>query len=824
MKKINIINIEDSSYDSLLVKLELEESGMELGEFVRIQTAEELKKTLTFRDWDVVICDYYLPCFGPLSALKVINEYQLGLPMILYSGQASAEAVQKVLKAGAVTVINKDHRHFLKTTIQRVLKGKIGKAENNSFSNIKSIFDEISLHTDSATLGAWEWDIIQDQLIWNEQMFSIYGVDKKQFLHDYVSWQKLIHPEDLSITERTLQYSLRFKKIFSTEYRIIRPDGQVRYIKSCGLAQWDSAGVPVRMAGISEDITQVRKIENDLYLNSLILNEDPSAILVTNAEGTILKVNQHFCEITGYQEDEVMDKNARILSSGKHDKSFYRKMWQTVLTKGVWRGTIWNRRKNGEIFQQLLSITAIQNQYDNTIFYLGSFFELNYAEHVRNKQLIEFDLLTGLPSRQALKQSLNQVMDDLKAETHIAALLYIDLDRFQTVNDVFGCSAGDKLLKVIGNRIQEELRSTDIASRIGGDEFVVLLNHLDMSVEKALGVVKNLSENIKRSIANPVQIDENMIHVTCSMGAILHPGGDLTSDNMLNFAKNALHQAKETRDTIQFFSAGMKASLQHKINIEHALHNAVNNEELSLYYQAQVQNKIITGAEALIRWHSASLGLVSPADFIPLAENTGLIISIGQWVLEEACRNIKEWEQVGKFNQTFCSVSINVSTLQFRSKGYAEKVINTIENAQINPKHLKLELTESVLIETNEEDLETFERLKQMGIKFAIDDFGTGYCSFNYLYKLPLDVIKIDQSFVSNICSNPKELGIVKAIIAMAQTLEIDIIAEGVESSEQAALLNEAGCTIHQGYLYNRPVPVRDFSDLLLKWQGDVKT
>ncbi len=816
MKKYNIINIEDSSYDSLLMKMELEESGLKLGEFVRIQTAEELKQTLLIAHWDIVICDYYLPFFDAFEAIKIIRANNPGLPLILFSGQANEDTVQKVLQAGASAIINKDHRQLLKKTIEQVVEGQV---DINAFSQTDGWnFDDLDLKTDSAVLGAWDWDIVHDNLRWNEQMFVIYGVDKQLFKQDYHSWLEMVHPDDRSLTERTLQYSLRNKKVFSTEFRVIKPDGEVQHIRACGLAQWNSAGIPLRMVGTNENITQIRKVENELYLNTLILNEDPSGIMVTDTEGKILKVNQNFCKTSGYSEEELLGKQPSLLNSGKHDKKFFHTMWEVISTQGSWQGTIWDKSKDGKLYQQLLTITAIKNQYNHIIFYLASFVDLSHVEKSAKKQLLDFDLLTGLPSRYALKTKLNLLMTETEAKPHAVALIYIDLDRFQAINDALGCSVGDKVLKIIGQRITEELRSSDMASRLGGDEFVVLLNNLDMTTEHVAEVVQTISEKIKETISKPIIINNESLNISCSMGIIIYPGGCLTPDNMLSFAKSALHQAKETRDTIHFFSPAMKASLEYKINVEHVLHKAIANKELSLYYQAQVRNKHIVSAEALLRWHSESLGMVSPADFIPLAEDAGLIIPIGQWVLEEACRHIKKWEEKGLFDQKFSSVAINVSTLQFRRKGYADKVIRTIHNAKINPQHLKLELTESVLIDNDRQDLETFKKLKDLGLKFAIDDFGTGYCSFNYLYKLPLDLIKIDQSFVNNICENPKELGIVQPIVAMAKTLEIDIIAEGVESNQQADLLEQAGCNFYQGYLYSRPVPVLEFSKLLEQW------
>ncbi len=350
---------------------------------------------------------------------------------------------------------------------------------------------------------------------------------------------------------------------------------------------------------------------------------------------------------------------------------------------------------------------------------------------------------------------------------------------------------------------------------------MILLEHLDLPIEKATKIVQTIANNIKKTVSKPISIRNEKVSITCSIGILIYTGEDLSSDNMLSFAKSALQQAKETRNTIQFFSPDMKASLEHKINMEHGLYNAIENKEMSLYYQAQVRNKHIVSAEALLRWNSSSLGFISPAEFIPLAEATGLIINIGQWVLEEACRHVKAWENNGQFEQSFSSIAVNVSTLQFRQKDYADKVIKTIKKFAINPTHIKLELTESVLIDNNEHDLETFTKLKGLGIKFAIDDFGTGYCSFNYLYKLPLDLIKIDQSLIYNISDNFKKLSIVKAIIAMANTLEIDIIAEGVEKEEQAALLEQVGCNFVQGYLNSKPIPMDEFTELLKKWNSN---
>ena len=540
-------------------------------------------------------------------------------------------------------------------------------------------------------------------------------------------------------------------------------------------------------------------------------------MLVTDANGKILQVNQAFTAITGYTADDVIGLNPRLLSSGRHDKAFYRVMWDTINSTGVWKGEIWNKRKNGDVYPEHITITAVKDSNGNLTNYVATLTDITMSKASAEEieRLAFYDPLTNLPNRRLLLDRLQRAVASSKRSGSQGVLLFLDLDHFKTLNDTMGHDVGDLLLQQVAQRLRACIREDDTVSRLGGDEFVLLLEDLSEETIEAATQAEVLAEKLLDSINQPYQLGKHTYHTTPSIGVTLFNGHEEKIDELLKQADIAMYQAKKAgRNTLRFFNPEMQASITQRASLEADLRNALAKQQFHLHYQIQVHNTSrIFGAEALIRWLHPERGLVSPAQFIPLAEETGLILHIGNWVLETACAQISAWQNNPRTRAL--TLSINVSAKQFRQVNFAKQVQDAVRGYAIDPGLLKLELTESLLLQDIEDTIETMRALKNVGVLFSLDDFGTGYSSLQYLKKLPLDQIKIDQSFVRDIVNDPSDAAIVRTIIAMAQSLDLDYIAEGVETEDQKRVLLHSGCTHYQGYLFSKPVPIGEFEKLL---------
>ncbi len=541
--------------------------------------------------------------------------------------------------------------------------------------------------------------------------------------------------------------------------------------------------------------------------------ESQEGMLVTDADGAILQVNQAFTQITGYSAEEVMGKNPRILNSGRQDVHFYEAMWAKINQTGGWEGEIWNRRKSGEAYPEHLTITAVKDPDGHITNYVANMIDITAskasAEEIKN--LAFFDPLTRLPNRRLLQDRLQQAFVSSGRSGKEGAILFIDLDNFKTLNDTLGHDIGDLLLEQVAARLTTCVREGDTVARLGGDEFVVMLEDLSENLLEAAEQTEFVGNKILATLNQPYQLGKHLHHSTPSIGASLFIDHTQPIENLLKQADIAMYQAKKAgRNTLRFFDPQMQESINIRAALEGDLRKALEKQEFQLYYQIQVDStgrKL--GAEALIRWLHPERGLVSPADFIPLAEETGLILSIGQWVIQAACARIKSWEQ-GPLTSGL-DLCVNVSAKQFHQADFADQLRSTVKMLAFNPKRLKIEITESMLLENIDATIETMVELKEIGIGFSLDDFGTGYSSLQYLKRLPIDQLKIDQSFVRDIATDSSDKAIVRTIIAMAQSLNLDVIAEGVETEEQRHFLLVAGCTQFQGYLFGKPVPIGEF-------------
>lgn len=540
------------------------------------------------------------------------------------------------------------------------------------------------------------------------------------------------------------------------------------------------------------------------------------SLVITDSHGVILRVNQAFTDNTGYKSGDVVGKTPRLLSSGRQSHAFYEAMWKNIAQNGSWKGEIWNRRKSGELYPVWLTISAVKHRGVVT-HYIGSHVDITERKATEEKirQLAFHDALTGLPNRQLLLDRLQQGMAASARSGQYGALLFIDLDNFKTLNDTMGHQSGDVLLQQVALRLAACVREGDTVARLGGDEFVVLLEDMGTQTVDAASQAETVGDKILRAMSQPFFLGAREHHCTASIGATLFSEKAQPMGDLLKQADIAMYQAKKAgRDTLRFFDPDMQQAIDQRVSIEHDLSHAVELKQFHLCYQVQVDGKRRPfGAEALIRWTHPERGLVSPAQFIPAAEETGLIQQIGMWVLEEACAQLAAWQDNPLARELV--LSVNVSARQFYQANFVTQVKAVVNRHAIDPNLLKLELTEGMLLENVEDTIATMNALREIGINLSLDDFGTGYSSLQYLKRLSLSQLKIDQSFVRDIVVDSSDQSIVKTIIAMAQNLDMGVIAEGVETEQQLDILLSSGCNHFQGYLFSRPVPLDQFEALL---------
>ena len=569
------------------------------------------------------------------------------------------------------------------------------------------------------------------------------------------------------------------------------------------------------VVAVYDDVTARKQAEERLRVAAVAF-ETHEAILITDVNGNIIRVNQAFQDITGYSAEEVLGKNPRILSSGRQDKKFYEDMWQQLLSNGSWTGEIWDRRKSGQIYPKWLTITAVKDESGKTTEYVAIFSDITARKEAEDeiRNLAFYDALTRLPNRRLLMDRIRLALSVSARTLNYGAVLFLDMDKFKTLNDTLGHDFGDMLLIEVAARIRSCVREVDTVARLGGDEFVVLLDEVADSAEGASQTVAQIAEKIRASLCVPYQLKSNEHHSSPSIGVCLYRGNEDSVDILLKHADMAMYQAKESgRNAVRFFDPVMQLAVESHAALEADLRHAVPGRQLQLYYQVQVCNDHRPlGAEALVRWIHPTRGMVSPAQFIPIAEESSLILDIGGWVLDTACRQLGEWAKSDLTRDL--TLAVNVSAQQFKQANFVDQVAIVLRTHKIEASRLKLELTESVVLKDVADVVTKMHALKALGVKLSMDDFGTGYSSLAYLKNLPLDQIKIDQSFVRDIASDQNDAVMVKTIINMAQNFSLNVIAEGVETEAQLAFLREHGCMAYQGYFFSKPVPIEAFDKL----------
>ncbi|MFM2058044.1 MAG: hypothetical protein RLY71_2429 [Pseudomonadota bacterium] len=663
-----------------------------------------------------------------------------------------------------------------------------------------------------AQVGSWELDPATGAMSWSAEMARLLELDPQQ----PASFETLLacmHPEDRQVLRVAQADALARCQPCDLELQLDRPPHAPCWVhlRSTTFAAPD--GRAVRSVGTLQDITAHRQAEAEMRLAASVFDNSQNAIIIADAQGRIRKVNHAFTAITGYTPQEAIGRTTSLLKSGQHPPSFYAAMWDQLAHTSRWEGEILNRRKDGAMIAVWETISAVRDPGGAVVQYIGIFSDISEqkASAQRIHQLAYYDVLTGLPNRALLMDRCEHALARAAREGRHVALMFLDLDRFKHVNDSLGHPVGDALLKAVAERLQALLRDSDTIARLGGDEFVILLE----SVHETTGA-EAMARRIVRAFEDPFELGSHSLSAGTTIGISLFPehGHDITS--LFKFADLALYQAKEAgRGDFRFFEARLNDAAHQRLQLENELRHALARNELSLHYQPilALQDGRLAGAEALLRWRHPILGAVSPAQFVPVAEDSGLIVPIGAWVLAQACAQARRWLDEGLDPGV---IAVNLSGVQIRRDDLVETVTAALQRTGLPPTRLELEISESYIMRHGERDLRTLSALRDLGISLAIDDFGTGQTALSHLHRLPIDKLKIDRAFMVAIDGTSAGATVARAIIGLGHGLGLTVVAEGVETGPQEQFLIEQGCDLVQGYRYARPMDAAALRDRLL--------
>jgi len=686
--------------------------------------------------------------------------------------------------------------------------------------NIGFALDRFDLEQESIrTLRSLEKSALRYQKIIHSSVDGFFVVDMNGYILDvnkaYLERSGYSREDVLKMEVADLDVSLTEEQ-HRDVFKSLAIDGHVKFATSHRTRDGEIWPMQVSAVYLSEenvamgfmhDMSEYEHAHKELRIAASVF-ESQEAMLVMDAMAKIIRVNNAFTQITGYALEDVIGKDPRMMQSAKYSKQFYREMWEVIDRTGVWQGEIWGKRKNGDVNPYLLTISIVKDNGGSVTNYVGTFVDLKERKEAQDRieRLAFYDQLTGLPNRRLAMERLEHALVTSERKSNFGAILYLDIDHFKVVNDTLGHDAGDTVLVNVAKEIQSRLRLEDTVARLGGDEFVVILEDLGMHKENAASQAKLVADKLLNALGGVYTVNNRDFSRSVSIGISLFQGMKCTLHEMLKRSDLAMYAAKKAgRNTSRFFDPLMQETLDRRTLLEQDLRRALDQGQFHLYFQKRVNvSGKATGAEVLLRWVSPERGIISPLDFIPLAEETGLIVPIGAWVLEEACRCLSAWGH--RENLKHLQLSVNVSAMELKQPDFVNTVRRTVINSGINPSLLILEITESMLLENMDDFIVKMEQIRELGISFALDDFGTGYSSLSYLKKLPINELKIDKSFIQDIGVDKNDEAIAQTIIQMGHTLGINVLAEGVETEEQYNILRMYGCHNYQGYLFGYPV------------------
>lgn len=668
-----------------------------------------------------------------------------------------------------------------------------------------------------AWIGSWKMHMPTRSLTCSAEIYRIFGLQQRNKTEDFSDFMRSVHRDDRQRLESALQGVLKGEESLDIEHRIVRPGGEIRYVRERAELHMQSTGQI--LSGTVQDITEQHKSQEQLHLLHTCISRLNDIVMITEAEPleepgpSIVFVNNAFEKHTGYLRDEVLGKSPRMLQGANTQRKELDRIREALQRKEpVWAELI-NYTKSGKEFWLESDIVPVTDASGRVCHFAAIQRDITHRKNTEQEieRLAFFDPLTGLPNRRLLLDRLQHALEVSARNGNRGALLYIDLDNFKSLNDTLGHDKGDLLLTEIAQRLKHSVRKSNTVARFGGDEFVVMLEDLSENPWEAAAQAEHVAEKILGSFHEPFQLNGYDYHSSTSIGVAMFGNTGNGLKELLKRADLAMYQAKASgRNAIRFFDPQMQARVNARVALERELRQSLHQQEFVLHYQPQFDGDgRVTGAEALVRWIHPRRGLVYPDAFISLAEETGLITRLGQWVLEEACAQLVAWSSTP--SESSLKLAVNVSARQFRHPDFVKQALAVIDSSGANPNNLKLELTESVLVDNLDDTIDKMSSLKAHGVGFSLDDFGTGYSSLSYLKRLPLDQLKIDRSFVRDVLDDANDAAIARTIVALGQALELEVIAEGVETEGQRGFLADNGCHSYQGYLFSRPLPADQF-------------
>ncbi len=672
-------------------------------------------------------------------------------------------------------------------------------------------------------VGTWEWNVQSGAMVINERWAGICGYAPEELAPvDVTTFERCTHPDDLRVVQALLERHFSGElDHYSTEVRMRHKDGHWVWVHTRGqLIERDAQGRPLRMAGTHADISERKAVEARLKLAAGVFTHAREAIIITDPLGTILEVNDAFSTITGYPREEAIGNNPRLLKSGRHDESFYRELWHDLQHKGHWYGEVWNRRKDGTLYPELLTISGVRDEQGQIQHYIALFSDISLQKEQQRQleHIAHYDALTGMANRVLLSDRMHQAMSQARRREQLVAVAYLDLDGFKQINDQYGHEVGDQLLVSLAAQMHAVLREGDTIARLGGDEFVAVLIDITESTQ-SVPILARLLE----SVAQPITHAGLQLKVSASIGVTFYPQGDeeVDADLLLRQADQAMYQAKLAgRNRYHLFDAEQDRYVRgHHESLER-IAQALRAGEFVLYYQPKVNMRTgaVVGSEALIRWQHPEKGLLAPGEFLPVVEEHPLAVELGEWVLNEALNQLERWGEMG----LQLPVSVNISARHLQQVDFMQGLRNLLAaHPGVSPRKLELEVLETSALEDLAQVSSLIEACGELGVRFALDDFGTGYSSLTYLKRLQADQLKIDQSFVRNMLDDPEDLAILEGVLGLSSAFRRQALAEGVESVEHGRLLLQLGCELAQGYGIARPMPAKEMPDWVRSWQPD---
>jgi len=806
-----VLMVEDDPGDANLVRQALSASRDVHFEIIWSTTLTEAKHQLQDGSLDVVLLDLTLPDSSGLNTVDAVRQAAETVPLIVLTGNDDSQFALRTLDCGAQDYLVKGRFEtdgLVRAIRYAVSRGRLEQRLAETGMHLRTLINampDIVCFKD----GEGRWLEAND---YDLKLFGLEHVDYRGKKDSELAAYQDFYKEAFLACEASDEKAWQSGVISRAEEEIPRPDGSSRTFEIVKIPLFHEDGRRKGLVVVGRDINERKQAEARHRLSTRVFETAGEAIMVTDADANIITVNPAFTRITGYTEDEVQGKNPRLLNSGRYSKLFWAEMWRSLQNKGEWAGEIWNRRKNGELFLEWETISAVRDERGNVTQYIAVFADLSEIRRAQEaaEKLAWRDPLTGLGNRALFLKELEQTLISTDREGRCAGVLILNLDRFKDINEARGLAIGDELLKTVANRLFDALSDDDLLARLDSDEFAVLLTRQSPTQEAFGREALALAEKLRAELRRGFEVDKELLHLDAAVGiALCSEGNGETAIDILRQSDMAMHRAKtEGGGRVVFFETAMGDAVKERFKLEGELRTAIAEGQLKLYLQPQVDSDgVQVGAESLVRWQHPERGLIMPGVFIPLAEATDLIVALDRWMLGSVCRILAELDGEGRSIR----LSVNISPRHFERSDFVGEIKRQLMMSGADPTHLVLEVTEGLMIGNLEDVVAKMTTLSTMGIHFSMDDFGTGYSSLAYLKRLPIHEIKIDKSFIQDAPTDPNDAALVETILAVAQHLSLQVVAEGVETRAQSDFLKARGRVIYQGYLYGKPEPAESW-------------